>query len=94
MVDNLKQKCVKAKIYGDKHFIDRDFYRGFFTDFWLKKHFLGNLVGFAVAILEVKDVHGNEETLFNYAPLNQIENRRFSNVEDESFLIQAWFDKM
>ena len=60
----------------------------------LKKHILENPVGFAVAILAVKDVHGNEETLFNYAPLNQIENRRFSNVEDESFPIQAWFDKM
>ena len=29
MVENLKQKCVKAKIYGDKHFIDRKLARSF-----------------------------------------------------------------
>jgi len=56
--------------------------------------FSENPIGFAVAILAVKDVHENEEMLFNYAPLNQSGNRRFSNEEEENFPIQAWFDKM
>ena len=94
MLKNLKTKCVIAETYGNKHFIDRELARGFFTDFWLFKSFLENPIGFAIAILTVKDVHGNEETLVSYAPPNQIENRRFSNEEDESFPIQAWFDKM
>ena len=33
MVQNLKQKCVKAKIYGDKHFIERKLARGFLPIF-------------------------------------------------------------
>ncbi|CBY10951.1 unnamed protein product [Oikopleura dioica] len=81
MFKNFVVKCIKAKTYGNKHYIDKDVARE-------------NPTGFAVAILAVKDVHENEEMLFNYAPLNQSGNRRFSNEEEENFPIQAWFDKM